>query len=554
MKKSVWSRHFLSLFVALALATGIAFPGALAFANQDDPSSLREGVQVVGHLVTTENGRAVMVTNDSDAYTPQGTANTYAALPANYDLRNPELNNQGKVLSTAVRNQNPYGSCWAFGALAAMESNAILQGDASSLIDLAEEQVLYTRIFGANSNSDKSLYAGGDSFCANPSPDINYRDMGGSRVFSGPLLARWYGATEESTIPYGTTPTSDQQTLSDLRIKNITYLPEPLTLDAFGAWEPDTAVDMTAVNAIKSSLMEHGAVDIGYYASNAQGSQTELDDTWNNDTKAYFYDGSLIDGRVQGANHDVVIVGWDDTFSKEKFMTEPEGDGAWIIKNSWGTSWGDEGYFYLSYYDKGFAEPTLFVAENAAYNAPESSTKHEYDNVYQYDGIGSGGTVLSAEEGCEMANVFTARGTQVVEAVGLWSAFASSTVRVKAYLNPVISDDPTSGELVASVDQELTYAGFQTLELGDQSFVIHEGDTYALVVSVTMGASSINLVPAEITNIDYGFAIDIQPSQTYIRLGNEPWEDMYNLKNDLLENITLGNALVKAYTSDLAIV
>ena len=40
-------------------------------------------------------------------------------------------------------------------------------------------------------------------------------------------------------------------------------------------------------------------------------------------------------------NHAVVIVGWDDNMCG--------GLGAWIVKNSWGTNWGDEGYFYMPY-------------------------------------------------------------------------------------------------------------------------------------------------------------------------------------------------------------
>jgi C1A family cysteine protease len=50
-------------------------------------------------------------------------------------------------------------------------------------------------------------------------------------------------------------------------------------------------------------------------------------------------------------NHGVSIVGWDDSFSRENFpvSNQPDGDGAWIVRNSWGPGWGDGGYFYMSY-------------------------------------------------------------------------------------------------------------------------------------------------------------------------------------------------------------
>lgn len=49
-------------------------------------------------------------------------------------------------------------------------------------------------------------------------------------------------------------------------------------------------------------------------------------------------------------NHAVVIVGWDDDMC--------DGVGAWIVKNSWGEAWGDEGYFYMPYGSSGIGRYT----------------------------------------------------------------------------------------------------------------------------------------------------------------------------------------------------
>lgn len=66
---------------------------------------------------------------------------------------------------------------------------------------------------------------------------------------------------------------------------------------------------------------------------------------YNETNSALYYYGS---GKV---DHDVAIVGWDDNYSRNNFNTVPPNNGAWIIRNSWGSGWGDNDYFYLSYYD-----------------------------------------------------------------------------------------------------------------------------------------------------------------------------------------------------------
>lgn len=58
--------------------------------------------------------------------------------------------------------------------------------------------------------------------------------------------------------------------------------------------------------------------------------------------QAFYYTGGLFESATaEDLNHVVVIVGWDDT--------RYGGEGAWICKNSWGTEWGEEGYFYVRY-------------------------------------------------------------------------------------------------------------------------------------------------------------------------------------------------------------
>jgi hypothetical protein len=78
------------------------------------------------------------------------------------------------------------------------------------------------------------------------------------------------------------------------------------------------------VEQIKTAVYEHGPVC----------TSVDANDAWDN------YGGGVIEAPGSGTNHLVLIVGWDDRLGT---------DGAWIVKNSWGASWGEAGYCYVAY-------------------------------------------------------------------------------------------------------------------------------------------------------------------------------------------------------------
>ena len=173
----------------------------------------------------------------------------------------------------------------------------------------------------------------------------------------------------------------------------------------------------------------------------------------------------------------------DPRFPGFDCATRPSSNGAWLCKNSWGTNFGEDGYFWISY-------------EDACLNRPDSrvyvydmAKADNYDNNYQYDGspapfyntLPSGGSI---------ANVFTAKanaqGGEELKAVSLAIYDVNVGYSIQIYVNPTDSDDPTSGSPVLATPAQgrLTYGGFHTIEL-PSGIPLSQGTTYSVVATLS---------------------------------------------------------------------
>ena len=245
------------------------------------------------------------------------------SYPQKYDLRD-----QGWL--TPIRNQEPYGTCWAFATYSSMESSLLkFEGKA----------------FDFSENNLANLHGGDWGF-----------DDGGNADLSSAYLLRWDGPVLESSDPYAK-PGGSQQIPPVRHIQNVPWIPGKTTyLDN---------------NGIKEAIIKYGALWVGYYHDK---------DCYNAAKASYYFPYFFSDGK-RHSNHAVAVVGWDDTYSKYNFADTPAGNGAYIVRNNWGTSWGDAGYFYVSYYDETFAWETLYSFSNA-------ESVENYESIYQYDTLG----------------------------------------------------------------------------------------------------------------------------------------------------------------------
>lgn len=316
---------------------------------------------------------------------------------------------------------------------------------------------------------------------------------GGNSWISAAYLSRWSGPFNEPEVPY---PYSSRATPTT-PVKHIQRV----------QWAPERGTSYTSNDDIKYFLTNYGTAACSYYHNNTY---------YNATNKAYYYNGTT------WSNHMVAVVGWNDTYAASNFNTAPPGNRAFICKNSWGTGWGDNGYFYMSYYDASFGEVTSFNNAESAGN---------YRGIYRYDPLGWITSLGYSADWYEIwgANIFTAASTDKIGAVGTYATDPNTQITFYVYTN-VTAGSPTSGTLAATKVYTAPYSGYYTVKL-DTAVAITQGQKFSVVVqyyNTTSPGTRKWLLPFEDRETGYS---DLATSNTgesfYKRYSANTWADFY---------------------------
>ena len=369
-------------------------------------------------------------------------------FPESFDLRE-------YGLVSPVKNQGALGTCWAHAACASMESNALVMGYGE--YDLSEYQLAYCGLHMPETQ-DPMLGTDGTERIGGKWADGS--SEGGNTYISAAMIMKGYAPASEEKYPYSkaTKKIKDDSAWGDciLRGHNVLF------------------VATSDVNSIKAAITKYGAMAISVCGASAQ-----TEGKYFNVKNAAAYIPAEDWGTKANIDHEVTVVGWDDNFSKDNFNTTPEGDGAWLVKNSWGADWGKEGYYWLSYYDAA-------IEAAGSWAVLTVSPLEAYDYQYQYDG---GLGLYGMADTLDVAMTFEVKADQTMTGVkinpdvnpetGVWTPVNAT---VKVYKNIVSPEKLEGAKPIYTQTTLIELPNYQTIEF-KKGLNINEGDKLFVVVS-----------------------------------------------------------------------
>ncbi|MGN0319733.1 MAG: lectin like domain-containing protein [Lachnospira sp.] len=498
-------KKFLVLLISSVVA--VTTFGYTSWAADRDGNAMADDsvIHVAGYVASELDG-------NTPAYYPayaMMSARARSVVPSSY----PESMDVFTTKYPQSRNQNPYGTCWSFASLGLAEFDLINDGNADKNIDLSELGLAYftynyvTDPLGGTAEDTAKYY--------NENSDTTYLNRGGNYQYSSRRLMQWIGSTE-TDVPYSNASDSITTGLADKYAYNYN--------DAHLHNVYQINIDENT-EGVKQAIMEHGAVGIMYmHHDNIVENMA-----WNSEIQRYTY----YDDDNNGFGHAVMIVGWDDAFSKDNFngTLKPENDGAWLIRNSWGTYCD---YFWMSY-DTVSLINTAWVFDFVADDG--------YDNNYQLDG---GIDTYQASQ-TTVANVFSVQPKAGVDYESLKAVSISMTratdvsYTIDIYTELTDARNPLSGtkQETATTVGCTGYAGVYTIELSSE-VRLNPDTTFAVVVTVDKSA------------IDCEEAVSIVSGDLPVwerKVSQFDYKSLYDISGSFI-GVSPRNYCIKAYTAN----
>ena len=375
-----------------------------------------------------------------------------------------------------AKHQQDGGNCWAFAVLSTLE--ACISKITGSPVDLSEENM--KNLMGRYSDYGWNM----------PTNEGGYDDMAIG------YLVSWMGPVLESDDAYDDCSDLSPLLESIMHIQNVVFISRNSFTD----------------NAeIKKAIMNYGAVYSAIY----------IDEKYSSKLKAYYQYVDYVDE----CDHAVAIIGWDDSIA----IPGAPGNGAWIAKNSWGSDWANDGFYYVSYYDTSCAR---IGSDFSAFTFVLNDTIR-YDKNYQYDLPGKTDYFLNSSSTVWYKNIYTSTDDEYLAAVSTYFEKNTNWV-LSVYVN---------GDLKLTKSGYST-PGYRTIEF-DEFIPLNVNDSFEIVFKINVKGRAGVPISEYISLNKYFYREGI----SFLSYDGLKWKDLYELEWTYPDHIYSSQvACIKAFT------
>lgn len=395
-------------------------------------------------------------------------------LPTKYDLRSVDR------VST-IRNQGSKSTCWACASLEALESSLLPANKYLFSVD----SMINDNSFGLDQSA------------------------GGKYTMALAYLLSWQGPVdqEEQTDTNALLPAlKESEKASSVHLQEAHFY------------------DSENLDGIKWAVYQYGGVSTSIYAS-VSSSNLNGSSSYNKRTNSYCYTGNA------KPNHDVVIIGWNDKYPASNFSEEVPADGAFICQNSWGTGFGDDGVFYISYYDSNIG--------NQAVSYVDIDTNNTYSYIYQSDLCGWVGQIGYNKHWAYGANTFVADADQQIEAAGFYALGEETNYQI--YFVSNYENTSTLSEKKLMATGTVNQKGYYTIKFNAPQ-TVSKGESFAIVLYVNT-PDTVRPLAVEYATDAMTQAVDINDGKGFISNNGLDWENV--------EDAIQANLCIKAYANNV---